>query len=364
MKKIKHLLVPLVFFVIIACLSLGIFLLPDKEVSLWERRKLQQFPEISLSALADGSFMKKFETYLADQFPLRDSFRSLKAKFHFDLLRQKDNNDIFVINESAGKLEKEINKDSLDNFTNKLNLLYDSYLEGTDCRVYFSVIPDKAHLLTENTSYPQYSFSELYSRTKEKLPRFEQLDITPFLSASSYYSTDSHWKQEEILPAANHIRKALGLDEVTELEKKDAGEFYGVYCGQSALPLKSDRIFYLTNEEIASSRVTSIEKEGETEVYDLTKLDSPDKYDIFLSGAVSLLEINNPHGSKGKELIIFRDSFSSSLAPLLIPGYSKITMIDTRYILPSLIKDYVTFDNQDVLFIYSAGMVNYSVSLK
>ena len=33
-----------------------------------------------------------------------------------------------------------------------------------------------------------------------------------------------------------------------------------------------------------------------------------------------------------KELVIFRDSFGSSISPLLINYYSKITIIDNRYI--------------------------------
>ena len=96
----------------------------------------------------------------------------------------------------------------------------------------------------------------------------------------------------------------------------------------------------------------------------MTKLDALDRYDVFLSGAVSILKIANPKGEKGKELILFRDSFTSSLAPLLVPGYSKVTLIDTRYIPPQSVGNFVTFDNQDVIFIYGAGIVNNSSSLK
>lgn len=364
MKKIRHLLVPLIFVLIVGTLTLSLFILPDKDVSEWERRKLQQMPEISISSLSSGRFMKDFETYLSDQFPLRDTFRTLKAKFHFDILGQKDNNDIYVIDGSAGKLDSKINGTSVSRFAEKMNSLYSTYLKDTDCKVYFSLIPDKSFFLTEGTVYPHYDFSDLDTLVKEALPDFTQIDIKELLSASSYYTTDSHWKQEEIIPVANHIRKALGVSHLGELEKKDVGEFYGVYYGQSALPLDADRLCYLTNEEIENATVRSNEISNETRVYNLEKLDATDRYDIFLSGAVSILEINNPEGEEGKELILFRDSFGSSLAPLLVPGYEKVTLIDTRYIAPDMIKDYVEFSNQDVLFVYSTGIVNNSSSLK
>ena len=308
--------------------------------------------------------MKDFETYLADQFPLRDSFRTLKAKFHFDILGQKDNNDIYIIDGSAGKLDSKISSTSVKRFAEKINSLYTTYLKDTDCKAYFTLIPDKNFFLTEGTIYPHYDFADIDALVKEALPNFTAIDINELLTASSYYATDSHWKQEEILPVANHIRESLGASPLGELEKKDVGEFYGVYYGQSALPLEADRLCYLTNEELENTTVKSIETDKETKVYNLDKLNATDRYDIFLSGAISILEINNPEGEKDKELVIFRDSFGSSLAPLLVPGYEKVTLIDTRYIAPDMIKDYVEFSNQDVLFAYSTGIVNNSSSLK
>ena len=65
-----------------------------------------------------------------------------------------------------------------------------------------------------------------------------------------------------------------------------------------------------------------------------------------------------------KELIIFRDSYGSSLAPLLIPYYSKITLIDLRYINYDIVANLTDFEHKDVLFIYSAQVINNSNLLK
>ena len=77
-----------------------------------------------------------------------------------------------------------------------------------------------------------------------------------------------------------------------------------------------------------------------------------------------LLTIYNDKNTSGKELIIFRDSYGSSLAPLLLSSYSKITLVDTRYISPTILGNYINFDNKDVLFIYSISIINNSYSLK
>lgn len=365
MKKIINILITAVFVVIIFGFTALHLFTPDKDISEWERRRLEPFPDISVSSLTKGTFMRNFETYLADHFPLRDSFRTLKAKFHFNVLGQKDNNDIYIADGYAGELDRNINTDSVQKFTQKLTSLYDTYVKNTDCKAFFSLIPDKSFYLTENTLYPHYSFDELYGLTMKNLPEeFNEIELYSLLSASSYYATDSHWKQEEIVPVADRIRENIGMDALGSFEKKEVGDFYGVYYGQSALPLEEDKLVYLTNEEIEKSTVTSIENKGTTRVYDLSKLDTFDRYSIFLSGAVSILEISNPAGDKDKELILFRDSFGSSLTPLLLSGYSKVTLIDTRYISPDMISDYVTFTNQDVLFIYSSAIVNNSASLR
>ena len=78
---------------------------PDDAVSVSERRKLAQKPELTLSSVLRGEFMTKFETYTLDQFPLRDSFRRLKAVTLLDVLREKDNNGIYLADGYEAKLD-------------------------------------------------------------------------------------------------------------------------------------------------------------------------------------------------------------------------------------------------------------------
>ncbi len=60
----------------------GFFLclfLPKPVYSKSERRGLMAMPRLTAENVWSGRFMADFESYAADAFPFRDSFRSLKA---------------------------------------------------------------------------------------------------------------------------------------------------------------------------------------------------------------------------------------------------------------------------------------------
>ena len=130
--------------------------------------------------------------------------------------------------------------------------------------------------------------------------------------------------------------------------------------------INPDNIEYLTNSYIENAITYNYETNKEARIYDIQKADlSMDKYDLFLSGATPIIEIRNNDAKTDKELIIFRDSFGSSLAPLFTQAYSKIILVDIRYISTDLISNYISFNsNQDVLFLYSTLVINESGALK
>ena len=99
-------------------------------------------------------------------------------------------------------------------------------------------------------------------------------------------------------------------------------------------------------------------------VYDMEKAQSENPYDMFLGGAVPVITITNPKVDNGRNLILFRDSFGSSIAPLFAAGYEKVTLVDIRYIQSGMIGDYVDFTDTDVLFLYSTLLLNNSSGMK
>ncbi|NLY72367.1 MAG: hypothetical protein GX079_01560 [Tissierellia bacterium] len=339
-------------------LSILVWLTPAQDYSQDERRILAQFPELSLSSLGSGKFMDLFDNYSRDQFPERFMFRQLKAQVHTKILRQKDNNGIYIKNGQASSLDDELNLNALDQSIDKINQIRSSYL-GEDNKVYFALIPDKNYYLAGD-DYPSLDYDRLFSYMKEK-SNLNFIDLRKNLGIDDYYKSDLHWRQERLLPLAKDLAKTMGIDELVDFnyEIRDTKKtFLGVYYGQSGLKLQGDKLVYLDKKELEEIQVYNLEKDEYNKVYNLEKLEGRDPYDIFLSGPAALLIADNPQASSDRNLIIFRDSFGSSLAPLLMEAYNKTSLVDLRYIKPELIGDYLDFENSDVLFLYSSRILN------
>ncbi len=345
-------------------LTVACIIKPQSDFSTAERRQLAKFPELSFSSIASGEFATDFENYTLDQFPLRDDFRTFKAVTEFNVLGKLDNNDIYIENGQAAGILYPLNENSVNNAAEKITSIYETYIEGTDCNIAFAPVPDKGYYLAEKNGYPALDYERMFDILEEKLPFAEFCDLTDTLDENSYYPTDTHWKQEKLLPTAGKIADIFGV-EIYDGEVKTAKEdFYGVYYGQSALPLKADTIKYITNDSIEALKAYNFETNEVGGVYISEKLDGRDAYDFFLFGASPLVEITNPECTTGRELVIFRDSYTSSIAPLLSKDYSRVTLIDTRYMSSAFIGQYVTFETQDVLFMYSTSLLNSSYVLK
>ena len=348
-------------------LVLGACLTPAEELSVSERRKLDQMPELSGKSILDGRFMTDFESYTLDQFPLRDAFRQLKASVHYDVFRQKDNNGIYLVRGSAAKLEYPLDENSVSHAVKKFDSIYRKYLEGTGSSIAVTVVPDKGYYLAEANGYPVMDYEKLFALVRAGTPWAQFVDITDLLTAESYYATDTHWRQEEILDVAQRLCEALGAT-APEGENYTAEEvkqpFYGVYSGQAAIPMDADTMYLLRSPILDSCTVYNHETGKTTPVYDLEKLNGWDFYEVYLSGPVPLLTIDNPQGDPQKELIVFRDSFGSSIIPLLNDGYSTVTVVDIRYLSSELLGNFVDFHGQDVLFLYSTLVLNSSRTMK
>ena len=338
---------------------------PAKAMSDSERRPLAQFPAVSLESLSSGKCMRQFETYSLDQFPFRDSFRTVKSLFHRYALGHRDNNGIYLTDGYAVKQEYPLNQDSVAYALGRLNHIYDRYLK--ESRVYMAIVPDKGYYLADRAGQLSMDYEALFELVESGMPWAEQIDLTGVLSPEAYYRTDTHWRQEHLLDAAGVICQAMGVEAlkpeqvtVTSLERP----FYGVYYGQAALPMEPETICLLESELLSACTVYDHETGKTGSVYDRTKLDSRDLYDVYLSGARAMLTVENPNGRTDRELIVFRDSFGSSMVPLLLQDYGRVTLVDIRYISSDMLGQFLDFHGQDVLMLYSTLVLNGSSAMK
>ena len=364
-SKIKNYVTLLLLSLFIFGFAAANVLIPDENISKTERRALAQFPKITAADIINGKFMSDFEKYTLDQFPFRDSFRSMKAFSNYYLLRRRDNNGIYIADGSAVKMEYPLDTNSVKHATDRFAYVYRKYMEEKDVRVYFSVIPDKNYFTAPKNGYLYMDYDKLIRQMSASMDFAHYIDIFDTLDISNYYKTDSHWRQEKITDTAASLAEAMDAGITSDYNEVCVNmPFYGVYYGQAALPMKPDALCYLENEQMNSCKVYDFETDTYIPVYDTSKAGSADPYEMFLSGSKSLLTIENPYVGSDKELIMFRDSFGSSLAPLLVSGYAKITLVDIRYISPELLDRFIDFESQDVLFLYSASVLNHSITLK
>ena len=340
---------------------------PENAFSVSERRELAKMPEISIKNILDGKFMPDFEDYTLDQFPLRDSFRTLKSLFHLYVMNQGDNNDIYITDGVAAKQEYPLNGASVEYATNRFTALYEKFLKENGSEVFVTVVPDKGYYLAEESGHLAMDYEAMFDAVQAGMPYATYIDLTDTLEIGDYYRTDTHWRQEHLMETAERICRMMGItapkaeDYTLETVEKP---FYGVYYGQAALPMEPETICYLQSELLKACKVYNHESGSYGEVYDMTKLSSRDLYDIFLSGARSLLTIENPNAATDKELIVVRDSFGSSIVPLLVQDYAKVTLVDIRYIRLDTLDKFMTFNGQDVLFLYSTLVLNNSSTIK
>lgn len=332
--------------------------LPEQAYSESERRKLAQKAPLSLSSVFRGDYFPSLEDYALDRFPLRESFRRLKAVTALYLLGQRDNNGLYTYNGGIYKLSRSTDLQSVARAADRYKRIQSEYLGN--CNVYFSIIPDKSYYVFAENGYPHLDYDKIFSTMLDSLGSMKYIDITARLQADDYYLTDVHWRQESIEDAARALLDGMSARAPRqEFTARRLEGFKGSYYGQWALPVRTDTLICLSSDILENVRVYDYEKKAYIPVYSPEKFTGIDPYDVYLSGARALLRMENPAAEDDRELYIFRDSFASSLAPLLCESYSAVTLIDLRYItLPVLFELIDIPDGSDALFLHNTLLLN------
>ena len=393
-NKRKNIITCALFGVFFAAAFLACVFLPKKTYSDSERRPLAAMPEFSVKTVANGRFMSGFESYSQDAFPLRDQFRTLKALTATDLFFKKDNNGIYESGGYAAAMEYPMNEASLERAASRFRYVYDTCLDETN-RVFFSVIPDKNCYMAQESGHLSMDYGVFEEKMAALMDFAQYIPVSDLLEKEDYYRTDTHWRQEKIVDVAQRLldemspshtpaavsdvpeaadpNTASGISTAADPHTASLGgyhavtateRFFGVYAGQSALPLKPEPLVYLTNDMLEGCSVYDWQNNREIPVYDTARADGKDPYELFLSGSLSLITIDNPTASSDRQLVLFRDSFGSSSAPLLVEDYARVTLADIRYIQPAYLTKLVDFEGCDVLFLYSTLVLNNSDTLK
>ena len=273
---------------------------------------------------------------------------------------------MYVSGGYAVSTEAAYDQRSLDYAARKLQQLYDSYLTGNDGHIYLSVIPNKGSFVPAIEGYTPASAQETADALLAQLDFVRYVDIAPGLTLEDYYRTDPHWRQECLVPTAQTLAQAMDVPLTGDFQENAVDtSFFGSYAGKTEEPLTADTLRYLTGETLDACTVYDYETEAQESLYDLSAVDTKTPYDLYLQGSKSLLHIDSPLSATDKTLVVFRDSFGSSLIPLLAESYRTIYAVDIRYLPSQLLGRYLTFDgSEDVLFLYSVMVLQNSLTMK
>lgn len=351
---------------------------PRTDYSDSERRALDQAPELKIDTVMDGTFMADFEGFTLDQFPLRENFRQIKAMFHFYGLQQADKDGLYIQDGFLADMESELNREAVEHAAGTFDKVYETVLKGKTDRIYFSVIPDKNHYLAADSGRMALDVSAMEQILQENMSWATYIDIKQTLSKDSYYRTDTHWRQEAVIPTAAALCSGMGAKAPTADQftvKELDRPFYGVYYGQVAMPVEPDALRILENDILSDCKVTSLSTGNPVQIglYNTAQLhseDMKDPYNVFLYGFdETYVVIENPNAATDKELLLFRDSYGCSMAPLLVEDYARVTVVDLRTfnfrMLPNLERmGMLDMKNADVLFLFSSLVLNNPTSFR
>ena len=290
-----------------------------------------------------------------------DSFMALDLSEEEPVL-VPDENDLLYTDGYYLDYIGELRPQSVENFANKVESLAAQYMQNST-GIYYAIAPSKNYFVNDRVQTP-FDYDQMLSILSENITSAQYINLFDTLTLEDYYKTDPHWRQERLQKTVDRLGESLGF--TTDLSTYQANTVEG-FIGQHGHDKEnfpSEDLVYLTNDAINNAVVDNMQEPDFKQVYNLDKLSSSSPYDVFLSGPTPLETITNNSAETDKELVIFRDSSTSSLAPLLIENYKTITLVDIRYMMSAMLGDYVNFDGKDVLFLYGEQVINFSEMLR
>ncbi|WP_294403142.1 DHHW family protein [uncultured Clostridium sp.] len=361
-----EIVVSFVFIFVILQISMLNGLKKDEQASLLENRNLKQKPEFSLAGIINGDFTKEYEEYISDQFISRDLWIKLKANGELLCGKNKINN-VYVGNDDY--LLEDFKAESDEDIARKVNALNSFSDKNSSLNISFMLVPTAGKIYDENL--PKYSVVDDQKGFMEKIEdglvdNIKFVDVYDDMMENKddyiYYKTDHHWTSDGAYVAYKSMCEQLDMEPSAKDEFKIetvSEDFYGsLYYKLGAGIGTKDKIKIYIPKEESEVLVNYTDKQIKSaSLYKDEKLDSKDKYEVFMDGNHKLVNIKTK-GDYNKKLLVVKDSYANSFIPFLTKHYGEIDVVDLRYYtddLNSLIEsDGIT----DVLFLYNVNTFN------
>ncbi len=353
-QYLSFLLVGVVFFFTVFGM-----MLQDRKFSESENRGLAQAPVFSVAALTDGSYLSGLGTYVADQFPLRDSWISLNLTMN-KLLGQKEASGVYLCEDDyLMQIPAEPNQTQLSRNLAAINDFGETH---SKLNIVMSVIPNAVSIHSDKlpaNAPVRDQFADL-AEIQKAITGAKFTNVTGALTEHSdetlFYRTDHHWTSL----GACYALERIGTDLDIPAPGPDGYEIYtvsdsfegtlssksGSHSAKDVVELfvpKTDIEYYVTYEN---------SQDGICSMYNKEALDSKDHYTVFFGGNYGRVDITTTANTH-RNLLVFKDSYANCLVPMLYPYFDHITMIDPRYYYDSVAGVIKNQDITDVLYLYN-----------
>ena len=360
-KKMPKLLPACALFVMIFAITFMGISTEDKTYSQMENRTLQQFPKLTKQRLLKGKFQKKYETYLSDQFPKRDTWVQLISVSDRVLGRTEANGVYFGKKDYL--LEHHTEKDFDEKTVNKNIKALQKFVKSTKktANVKVMMVPSKTQILQDYLPAFAESYDEtiFYKKLKQALSEDVLIPISDDLQKHKkeaiFYKTDHHWTTLGAWYGYKSYLEACGKNTKTadkkQKWKKVSQDFLGTTHSKVNMYSKADTIFIY--EPSAKMKVVyNLGEKTEKSFYQKKFLKEKDKYSVFFGGNQALLEISG--GKKnGKTLLMIKDSFANCMIPFLAEDYEKVVVADMRQLNVDISMLIRSYHPTDVLVLYN-----------
>lgn len=275
-----------------------------------------------------------------------------------------DENGMYFAKDHAFHAEGPLREEGITRLAEKINAVVREFAPASS-RAFCSVVPDKSWYAKVEGA-PTIDHEALASTLAGGLSGAQYIELAQALTLEDYYTTDSHWRQERLQKVLDTLGEKMDFSvSLSDYRQEKLDGFRGMNCRYDAERLPAETLTYLTSDALEKAGIANFERPELSVVYETEKFEGFAGYDVFLSGPAALVTLTADEPSSGRELVLFRDSFGSSLAPLLLGAYDRITLIDLRYMASELIPEFAPIpENADVLFLYSTPVANNSRLLK
>lgn len=352
----------IIFILIILLISISSIIIPTKDFSEKENRVLAKKPSFSVDRILDGRYSKKFEKYKTDQIIGRNFFTTVKSTIDITF-GKKFNNNIFYSDdgyliEDFTPMEKtkiENNLNAINKFSEKYSTI-NSYITIVPTSI--SILDTELPLFVDTNKQITYIDNFYQNITMAKTISLEQT-LKTHKDDYIFYKTDHHWTTLGAHLGYKDIKKEMNLkdSQVDYNTMTVSNKFNGALSSKSAFRTSAtDTVdIYIpqsTNVKVSVNYLDS--KKKSTSLYEIEKLDTKDKYGVFLGGNHPIIEIKST-AKTTNSLLLFKDSYANSLVPFLTEHYSKIVIIDPRYYYDDI--DVLISENNftDLLYLYNAN---------